>query len=70
MHEEWEEGYRKLFERQRYDDTKFNVWIDSALFSETIGKYVYKKDDAAVLKETIRGYRNEFFLNAEIQYFT
>ncbi|KZD31469.1 Spore photoproduct lyase [Bacillus cereus] len=40
------------------------------MFSETIGKYVYKKDDAAVLKETIRGYRNEFFLNAEIQYFT
>ncbi len=29
-----------------------------------------KKDDAAVLEETIRGYINEFFPNAEIQYFT
>ena len=27
-----------------------------------IGKYVYKKDEAAVLEETIRGYINEFFL--------
>lgn len=35
-----------------------------------IGKYVYKKDEAAVLEETIRGYINEFFPNAEIQYFT
>jgi len=35
-----------------------------------IGKYVYKDDDAADLKETISGYIHQFFPAAEIAYFT
>jgi len=35
-----------------------------------IGKYVYKTEDASELETTIRGYINQFFPEAEIQYFT
>ncbi|CAI8780762.1 Recombinase domain-containing protein [Bacillus sp. IT-79MI2] len=35
-----------------------------------IGKYVYQKDDAVRLEETIRRYIAEYFPNTEIQYFT
>lgn len=35
-----------------------------------IGKYVYQKDDAMRLEETIRDYIHKYFPNAEIQYFT
>ncbi|ARO21261.1 hypothetical protein B2J90_21340 [Bacillus tropicus] len=59
--------------QERYPSTKLEMDEEKRKYKwgrYGIGKYVYKKDDAEVLEETIRGYIHEFFPDAEIQYFT
>ncbi|HDR7603080.1 spore photoproduct lyase [Bacillus mycoides] len=59
--------------QERYPNTKLEMDEEKRKYKwgrYGIGKYVYQKDDAEVLEETIRGYIYEYFPDAEIQYFT
>ncbi|AIK36348.1 spore photoproduct lyase [Bacillus pseudomycoides] len=59
--------------QQRYPNTKLEMDEEKRKYKwgrYGIGKYVYQKDDAVRLEETIRRNSYEYFPNAEIQYFT
>ncbi|MBO9129688.1 spore photoproduct lyase [Bacillus sp. 165] len=59
--------------QERYPNTKLEMDEEKRKYKwgrYGIGKYVYQTDDATRLEQTIRSYIQEFFPDAEIQYFT
>ncbi|WP_316569634.1 spore photoproduct lyase [Neobacillus sp. YIM B06451] len=58
---------------KRYPKTKLEMDEEKRKYKwgrYGIGKYVYPTEQAAELERTIRGYINEYFPEAEVQYFT
>ncbi|SFD55981.1 spore photoproduct lyase [Bacillus sp. UNCCL81] len=58
---------------QRYPNTKLEMDEEKRKYKwgkYGIGKYVYQKEEAASIEETISGYIKKYFPNGEIQYFT
>jgi spore photoproduct lyase len=63
---------KKVIEK-RYPKTKLEMDEEKRKYKwgrYGIGKYVYQTDEAADMEQTIRGYVNEYFPNAEVSYFT